>query len=849
MIGFVVRRDGCWFAAPVPGSLPTPVVLAEIIDQSHTSGGGADDDFDDGDRIGGLGPDTVVAAVWAWVGRLDPHGVTIESHAGHTALLGRDDLVLLDALAAPTSVAELTSRTGLRGTPQRLARLADLGHLRTIDTDPGTGTRASSRGFPPIEPGPTGDGAPQRRAGLVSRLASRVAQRRGEYLPSPRSDRLRAVHLPTVHAVWQEQVGPPLSLGMLLASARTWNAGQLSERYDIRPLQTAAEFLEDLRRGRGPAVLLCSNYVWSVDFNLELARQAKEIRPELVVIHGGPSTPKYPADAERFLTDHADVADILVRGEAEHTLCRVLETIAPDLPHLRLDRLSDVAGLTYRRSETDTITRTGEPERITDLDTLPSPYLTGEYDHIDPAAWLFSVSIETNRGCPYGCTFCDWGSATMSRLRKFSVERVLAECEWAASHQILGVQICDANFGIITRDIAIAHGIANIRRHHRYPVGIGITPAKNTTRHLTKILDELLGSGLMVSTAISLQTTDETTLAAVDRSNISTDNYLALAADLRRRGLPLQGDLLIGLPGQTYESYKHDIQFFVDHEILPRTWTVKVLPNAPMNHPDYRAEHRIETDDHGLVISTATLNRTARERTLALRSAEAITNRFGVLRHVARVLQWDHHLAFTDLLDHLIDTTTTTPERFPLITWILTYFDLHPTTAVGWHAFYDEIRQLLAEDFGLDPHSSDLDTALRLQAFLMPAPGRTFPATITLPHDYLTYYRTATASLYTNGHASTPAHPLTHYPPADFTITADPLHLCTNGPDLGGDSRDESMLGQFWVGIGGTYELVSPLTRVAPTFRDVHIAEDALNRATAVQIRSAVADDRELGTE
>ena len=28
------------------------------------------------------------------------------------------------------------------------------------------------------------------------------------------------------------------------------------------------------------------------------------------------------------------------------------------------------------------------------------------------------VTIETNRGCPYGCTFCDWGSATMSRARK-----------------------------------------------------------------------------------------------------------------------------------------------------------------------------------------------------------------------------------------------------------------------------------------------------------------------------------------------------------------------------------------------------------------------------------------------
>lgn len=47
---------------------------------------------------------------------------------------------------------------------------------------------------------------------------------------------------------------------------------------------------------------------------------------------------------------------------------------------------------------------------------FPSPYLTGEFDEIDPARWR-SATIETNRGCPYGCTYCDWGSATLSRIR------------------------------------------------------------------------------------------------------------------------------------------------------------------------------------------------------------------------------------------------------------------------------------------------------------------------------------------------------------------------------------------------------------------------------------------------
>ena len=44
--------------------------------------------------------------------------------------------------------------------------------------------------------------------------------------------------------------------------------------------------------------------------------------------------------------------------------------------------------------------------------------------------------LETNRGCPYGCTFCDWGSATLSRIRKFDLDRVFAELEWCAQHEV-----------------------------------------------------------------------------------------------------------------------------------------------------------------------------------------------------------------------------------------------------------------------------------------------------------------------------------------------------------------------------------------------------------------------------
>jgi radical SAM superfamily enzyme YgiQ (UPF0313 family) len=44
--------------------------------------------------------------------------------------------------------------------------------------------------------------------------------------------------------------------------------------------------------------------------------------------------------------------------------------------------------------------------------------------------WL--VLWETNRGCPFQCTFCDWGSATAAKVNQFELDRLLREVDWFA---------------------------------------------------------------------------------------------------------------------------------------------------------------------------------------------------------------------------------------------------------------------------------------------------------------------------------------------------------------------------------------------------------------------------------
>ena len=72
---------------------------------------------------------------------------------------------------------------------------------------------------------------------------------------------------------------------------------------------------------------------------------------------------------------------------------------------------------------------------------------------------LLSPIIETNRGCPYACTFCNWGNATQEKINQFSLETVKEEVKYVCenSRNLTGfLYIADANFGILRRDLEIA---------------------------------------------------------------------------------------------------------------------------------------------------------------------------------------------------------------------------------------------------------------------------------------------------------------------------------------------------------------------------------------------------------
>ena len=563
----------------------------------------------------------------------------------------------------------------------------------------------------------------------------------------------------------------PASLGIVMAYAMAYEGGRLREKYDFVPM-----FLTDesrtVERARTTGIFIFSNYLWNVKENLVISAAVKAVNPLNVTIHGGPSTPSYEHDCEMFFAEHPHV-DVAVRGEGELTFADILDKL--DLHNCTdLEVLKTVPGLTYRTS--DGVYRTENRERIADVDTIPSPYLTGLFDEFGSVR--SSAIIETNRGCPYGCTFCDWGSATLSKVRKFDLERVFAELEWSAKHNIEDASIADANFGMLERDVAITQKIADLRHVYGYPNTVGINYAKNQVKYLRDIIRIMADAGILTEGKISLQSMDESTLKVIDRSNIKLTKYNDLATEFRRARLPLGIELMMGLPGSTPVAFRNDLQDCTNRDVRVQINPTLVLPNSPMNEPGYRKKHGIVAKVGEYVKECSTYSRKEWDEMWQLRSVYFLFDTYATLRYVARYLRRETGMHEIEFYDKLQIEALQRPQEWPVIADVLRTLEGYMAPPGSWIFFIDEVRRYVVDHMGL-PESSGLRTALAVQHAHLPAADRKFPLTLNLEHDFTAWWNAMLVSREEGHREDWEKHVprLSEYGPATITV-ADPNRIC-----------------------------------------------------------------------
>ena len=377
----------------------------------------------------------------------------------------------------------------------------------------------------------------------------------------------------------------PYSVGVLQSYAQK-KLKDPSQFKFMLPVYLRGDIEESYQKIANADLVFFSAYVWNINISLELAKTVKQRNPNTVVVFGGPHVPN---QAEAFLRVSPFI-DLVCHGEGEQTFTRILEA---GIERARAKQWDDIEGVSYLKNGEFIYHPPGK--RLENMEEIPSPFLSGAFDELIAAnpneKWI--AVWETNRGCPFSCTYCDWGSATQSRVYKFEMERIYREIDWFADKKIEFIFCADANFGMLPRDYDIVKYTAEVKQTRGYPHALSVQNTKNGTERAYQVQKLLAEAGLNKGVTIALQSTDPTTLKQIKRSNISTESFQELQRRFTKDRIETYTDIILGLPGETYDTMVNGVAEVIENGQHNRIQfnNLSILPNAEMGDPEYQKKY------------------------------------------------------------------------------------------------------------------------------------------------------------------------------------------------------------------------------------------------------------------
>ncbi len=335
-----------------------------------------------------------------------------------------------------------------------------------------------------------------------------------------------------------------------------------------------------------PDILGLSNYSWNERLNYVFFKMAKRLNPNVITVMGGPNIRTDYDGIEKFLSVNK-LLDYYILLEGEKPFGNLVEKVigGSELSKPPLGCASLVEGHLHFES----LDFKKKPKQI----DLPSPYLTGILDHFLLNPNMIPL-FETTRGCPFGCTYCTWGISALAKVRRRPLDVVYEELDYVARKSAKQANwiFCDANFGILKRDVEISTKIRQIMNKNEYPINVTLWHSKNTSERnieIAKIIKDSSGS-------IAIQSTDPEVLRNCGRGNIELSQIKKQIDYYKNNCLEVSTDILVGLPGETAESHMNTLITAFDlgfGRIMP--YNIRMLPGSQYESEIDREKYRIET--------------------------------------------------------------------------------------------------------------------------------------------------------------------------------------------------------------------------------------------------------------
>lgn len=342
-----------------------------------------------------------------------------------------------------------------------------------------------------------------------------------------------------------------------------------------------------------PDVVGLSVFIWNDSYQFELAKKIKALNPNIVVVLGGPQLDAHKNN--KFFEAHAYV-DYVCYGDGE----RAFQLLIDQLSGLSSQPLINMVENKNSQYVVHPYELLSDQQYYNTSAILAQQHIlldTIEYleQHNIKKSQLY-LSMEFARGCMYSCTFCDWSQNLTKKVKR-------REHNWKAEIDLvhalnIKMRETDANFGQWKQDIEIfdyALSLYDPSRNFKFEVSNTSKLNKEATFHIMS-QQALVYNALAI---VSIQDFNPEVLTAINRPGLSEEQQIdfikRLISTLGDRARNVYTQIIVGLPGQTYDTIKETmiktLNIGVQNHML---YPFAYLINSPAADPVYEKIHGLK---------------------------------------------------------------------------------------------------------------------------------------------------------------------------------------------------------------------------------------------------------------
>ena len=329
----------------------------------------------------------------------------------------------------------------------------------------------------------------------------------------------------------------------------------------VRIFKYPEKLAEALAECGAPDVIGFSNYVWNADLSYAFAQVIKKRSPATAVVFGGPNYPTDAAEQAAWLQAHPAVDFYLIK-EGEVAFANLVGSLFSSGSSIEAVKQLELPSI-HARTADGHARLPKAVERIADLSEIRSPYTSGLLDEFFDGRLL--PIIQTNRGCPFLCTFCIEGDQYYNKVRRNDREKVDAELEYIgrkmqklrAAGGRNDLFIADSNFGMYREDLDTARALARTRQLYGWPEYINVATGKNQKERVLEA-SRIIDGALRLSG--SVQSLDPGVLENIKRKNIDAQGLFDLGLQAEAVGANTYSEIILALPGDSLQAHLSTIR-------------------------------------------------------------------------------------------------------------------------------------------------------------------------------------------------------------------------------------------------------------------------------------------------